>query len=317
MVRGAEVCSNAARGVALALALALAGCGFFDETISDSVDTDLDQAPSETASPSPDPADAGSSERGSPDAGFVSVPEVLAGEVLSDVRVVDGDSLEATLDGVKVKIRIQGYNAPELYDDSNQKTCPGRAAHEALRLFMAEGEPSLVVGEIDRYGRTLGDVVVDGRSASDVLVADGRGLATGADELRRLLMQDAAERGFGIWGQGCGRPLTTDLAIGEVQVNPAGNDRYNLTEEWVEIVNKGSAPVDLAGWTLRDDTTGHRFVLSGVLDPGQVLTVRSGSGTSTTQDRYLGESYPVWSNDQETVLLIDPSGVHTDWRFLS
>jgi hypothetical protein len=30
---------------------------------------------------------------------------------------------------------------------------------------------------------------------------------------------------------------------------------------------------------------------------------------------YLGERFPVWSNAQETVIVVDPNGVFADWRF--
>ncbi|MDH3293285.1 MAG: lamin tail domain-containing protein [Acidimicrobiia bacterium] len=249
------------------------------------------------------------------------------GVVVELDRVVDGDSLELTVDGQSVELRLEGYNAPELYgatvDSSDERTCNGLAARDALSAVISSSSsaPRLVATGTDRFGRTLGDLLIDGRSVVEMMIDGGHGLATGDSDTNRELMWSAADREVGVWGDRC-PPVDSGLRIGSVQNDPPGNDRYNLVDEWVEITNTGSVEESLDRWTVRDDTTGHRFELSGILGPGATLTVRSGGEpsdsdlTASDPTLYLGESFPVWSNSAETVILIDPTGAFVDWRFV-
>ena len=126
----------------------------------------------------------------------------------------------------------------------------------------------------------------------------------------------AAAAGRGIWGAGCGTATFDGLVIGDTQANPPGRDDENLDQEWVDIVNESDRSVDLNGWIIRDQTTSNQFPLLGQLSAGAKLRVRSGQGQSSADDLYLGETFPVWSNSNETVLLVDPDGVIATWLFL-
>lgn len=240
-------------------------------------------------------------------------------------RVIDGDSVEVSVAGAAVELRLEGYNAPELYaenrDGRDTRTCNGLTARAAVDdLVDSAGSIEMIEGGIDRFGRTLGDLMIDGESIVDRLIGAGFGLATGQDEARRTRMVEAAAAGLGVWGSDCGRPAAEDLTLGALQVDAPGDDRHNLTEEFVEVVNTGSEPIALDGWVLRDDTTGHQFPLPGTLAAGERLTVITGSappGPDQDGVHHLGESFPVWSNEWETVILVDPDGVFADWRFVA
>ncbi len=236
-------------------------------------------------------------------------------------RVIDGDSIDVILpDGNEAEVRLVGYNAPELFNN-DQRTCNGEQARVELEAVLARSEQLSILDEgDDRYGRLLADISLDPDDEHPTvvaaLVASGTGLATGDDETHRRLMLDAAAQRLGMWGNQCGEPQSRDLAIGATQVNPDGNDRFNLGEEWVVIENRSSSEIALDGWVLRDDTTGHRFTLAGGLPASGSLKVRTGDGTSDGENLYLGENFPVWSNQWETVLLIDPQGVLAHWVFV-
>lgn len=243
------------------------------------------------------------------------------------VRVVDGDSVELTIDGSATDVRLADYNAPELYrpsasnsaaDSRDERSCNGEAAKAALTDLLAGGSLGVVGDETDRFGRRLSDIqIADGRFVSAEMITQGWGLAVGADnDFARAQMKQAAAARVGMWGPQCGSPLTTELVVGQTQVDPSGSDRDNLNDEWIQIENRSNATIDLAGWTIRDDTTGHRFPLAGSLGEGATMTVRSGSGRSTDSDFFLEETFPVWSNQGETVLLIDPNGVLAQWAFI-
>jgi len=66
------------------------------------------------------------------------------------------------------------------------------------------------------------------------------------------------------------------VVINEVLADPArdwdGDGAVDsAADEWVEVLNTGSTPVDLAGYWLKDDAADNpRMGLVGVLEPGQV-----------------------------------------------
>lgn len=247
------------------------------------------------------------------------------------IRVIDGDSLEVDQDGREIEVRLSAFNAPELYrpsvEGSDVRTCQGDGARKTLESLAPPGADVLLVPglnpETDRFGRTLADLTVRDepdehlvQSVVSAMVGDGWGFATGDRLELRELMKRAAEDRRGMWGDACGPPSTAAVELGRMQPDAPGDDRFNLTEEWVEIVNTGSSDVDLSGWMIRDDTTGHRFVLDRVIPAGGGLLIRTGSGDDENDILHLDERFPVWSNERETVVLVDDNGVFVDWRFL-
>lgn len=235
-------------------------------------------------------------------------------------RVIDGDSLEVTLvDGTPAELRLEGINAPELNALAGGRTCAGDTAQAELAALLAGGEVTLTGDEFDRFDRLLARLYVDGHPVDLDLIAAGWALAlwSAEDPVATTAMIDAAEAQRGWWGDDCGPPAADGLAIGATQANAPGDDRENLDQEWVELVNNGDTAIDLTGWALRDDTTSNRFLLDGVtIEPGatiRVITGREGGSDALA----LGEDFPVWSNNGETVLLIDSEGVIAAWAFLS
>ncbi len=286
-----------------------------------------EERPSEQSDQAEAPRDAPTGQAEQPDQ--AEEPEFLdPGEPAELVRVVDGDSVELAVDGSSLDFRLAAYNAPELYrsstvaessggEDGDRLSCNGEAAKAALADLLGQGPLAVLGEEIDRFGRRLADVrLSDGSLVSVEMIDRGWGLAVGDDDGARELMKLAATDRRGMWGDQCGQPQSTELVIGETQPDPPGSDRDNLNDEWVQILNRSDTPIDLAGWTVRDDTTGHRFPLTGTLGANATLTVRSGAGRSTESDFFLGETFPVWSNQNETVLLVDPQGVVANWAFV-
>ncbi len=246
------------------------------------------------------------------------------------LRVVDGDSIEVEVDGETVSVRLIGYNAPELFAPTpdgggDTRTCNGQAAKDTLAELLGDGPVTLVGDRTDRFGRRLASAMVDdlavGREMIDrgwgLAIGDGDGRADGAEaSADRDRMKRAAGDHRGMWGPRCGEAVQPGPAVEDWQVDPPGPDGDRLDEEWIGIVNRSEETIDLDGWVIRDATSSNRFPLRGSLRPGRSLTVRTGSGASTQTDLYLGESFPVWSNDGETVLLVDPAGVIASWAFI-
>jgi micrococcal nuclease len=95
--------------------------------------------------------------------------------LLSAPRVIDGDTLA---DGA-VRYRVENLDAPELGHraDCAYEAALGQAAKdEVIRLVQgAQRVEAVSDGRLDRYGRTLARILVDGRDLGDLLIA--RGLA--------------------------------------------------------------------------------------------------------------------------------------------
>jgi len=81
------------------------------------------------------------------------------------VRTVDGDTIRYGTD----RIRIRGYNAPELSEPG------GRDAALRLEQLMQEGTIDIVPHGRDVYGRTLADVFVNGQNVAEVMTGEGYG----------------------------------------------------------------------------------------------------------------------------------------------
>lgn len=252
-----------------------------------------------------------------------TVPAQGDGPDVGVERVIDGDSLELLIGGELVEARLKGVNAPELFNAANKTDCNGQKAKDALSNFLADGRVMAEGDELDRFGRLLVEVSVDGVLVADVLTSQGWLLVTDQNQKRRRALRAAADQELGIFGSSCGEPTRT-LMISDVQANPSGNDRSNLDNEWVELFNDSDLTVNLGDWILRDETTSHIFVLDSLpLAPRDKVKIRTGAGNGEDADRsdgdndvYLGESFPVWSNGDETVLLIDPQGVVAQVMFL-
>jgi len=99
------------------------------------------------------------------------------------------------------------------------------------------------------------------------------------------------------------------LEIAEIHADAEGDESENLNDEYVVFENTGSSPLDLSAWELADaaDHT-YTFPDGVVLDPGEQITIHTGSGTDSETDLYWGQSAPVWNNGGDTVILRDDEG---------
>lgn len=114
---------------------------------------------------------------------------IFAAAGLCIASVHDGDTIRLC-DGERV--RLANIDAPELTDSSrcsaksrarlaasaNPSWCDfdtGIKSRDQLRAFLAAGSPSIHRRGVDRYGRTLATLSVNGRDAGEYLIR--RGLA--------------------------------------------------------------------------------------------------------------------------------------------
>lgn len=255
-------------------------------------------------------------------------------------RVVDGDTVVVTFeDGTRETVRLLGVDTPEIHsanspgefegvpDTPEGSSCLrewGDLAH-AVAIEALSGEEVQVVFDPDSdrrgyYGRLLAYLYVDGTSFNRELVVEGYARVYESDFTRLDAYLDAERgarnRGDGLWEcttveSTSSSPATGDsaLVVEGVNYDAPGNDNDNLNEEYVTFRNAGDEPLDVSGWTVSDEADHtYRFPEGTVLDPGDRVTLHTGSGPDTDADRYWGQGRAVWNNGGDVVTVRNASG---------
>lgn len=125
------------------------------------------------------------------------------------MRVIDGDTIEVLLDGKKAKVRIIGINTPETVDPRRPVGCFGKEASKFAKqiltgqVIILESDPTQ--SNVDRYGRLLRYVFVNGLDFGKKMISDGYAYEYTYDlpykyqsEYKNAERQ-ARERGLGLW----------------------------------------------------------------------------------------------------------------------
>ena len=96
-------------------------------------------------------------------------PTPVVGEEARVLRVIDGDTIEVSLNRRNRRVRYIGINTPELDEPCSN------AATAANRRLVGGRTVTLVRGaeETDRYGRLLRYIYADGIFVNEALVRDG------------------------------------------------------------------------------------------------------------------------------------------------
>ncbi|MDO5512660.1 thermonuclease family protein [Corynebacterium sp.] len=99
---------------------------------------------------------------------------------VSVVRVIDGDTIDALLDGEERRIRLLNVDTPEMGRDGAPAECLAEEATAFLRSVLPAGtEVSLQYDEetTDRYGRDLAGVYLGGNLINAQIAREGYGVA--------------------------------------------------------------------------------------------------------------------------------------------
>jgi len=99
------------------------------------------------------------------------------------------------------------------------------------------------------------------------------------------------------------------LEVVTVNADAEGDDRENLTDEYVIFENTGEDAIDLSGGTVEDAAgRSYEFPDGFTLEAEATVTLRTGSGTDTDTEVYWGSGSPIWNNDGDTVIVRTDSG---------
>jgi micrococcal nuclease len=262
-------------------------------------------------------------------------------------EVVDGDTIKiAYPNGTRETVRLLGVDTPEVYGENDPTEFEGVPETDAgARCLAGAGENasayanSRLAGESvtlvfdaesDRrgyYGRLLAYVYVDGKSFNHALLQEGhaRVYPSTFTERERYERAEAESRDArrGLWScvdaggaadsvTGTATALADGggpLAVAEIHADADGNDHENRNDEYVVFRNVGDERLDLSGWTVADGA-GHTYAFpeGTALDPGEELTLRSGSGSDTGSTVYWGADSAVWNNAGDVITVRDASG---------
>ena len=128
----------------------------------------------------------------------LAAPSLNAQEIRGKVvGVTDGDTITVLQDKTPVKVRLNGIDAPE------QGQPFGERAKQFASALCFGDEVTVKTSGADKYGRTLGDVVlVDGRILNQELVKAGMAWhykEYSKDETLAKLEKEAREKRVGLW----------------------------------------------------------------------------------------------------------------------
>ena len=99
-----------------------------------------------------------------------------------------------------------------------------------------------------------------------------------------------------------------ELVVETIHADAAGDDRENLNDEYVTFRNAGDGPLDVGGWSLRDEAEKTYTFPELTVPAGGTVTVYTGSGTDTETELYWGADGPVWNNAGDTVIVTNAAG---------
>lgn len=222
------------------------------------------------------------------------------------VRVIDGDTIEVKIISVPdeyagmlkeaEKIRYIGVDAPELSEPNGVKAA-------VLNALLVEGRT--VYLELDStirddYGRLLAYVYLDeyGELMVNLILITTSAIGTKT--------YSGTTRYAEVFEYVDSRPIPcrTQVIISAILPNPRGTEP---DEEWIELKNVGSSPVDISGWLITDGEGRYTIPQGTVLSPGKTWRVygRQYNPTAIKTGLYL-------ANAGDCVLLYDRNGVLVD-----
>ncbi|MGH3937763.1 MAG: lamin tail domain-containing protein [Pseudonocardiaceae bacterium] len=89
-----------------------------------------------------------------------------------------------------------------------------------------------------------------------------------------------------------------------------GEVKRSQADEYVEIINRGTAPADISAWVLGADDAGQdfRFPAGTVLEPGRKIRVYTDQMHAETGGFSYGIKRPIWNDKGDVAKLRDTGG---------
>jgi micrococcal nuclease len=99
-------------------------------------------------------------------------------ETAASIRVIDGDTVESPYG---VKYRLLGFDCPEIFQAKTpQEYALGMRAKKRLEQIITRGTVRIIeTGKLDKYGRSLATMTVNGKDVGEILISEGLARAYG------------------------------------------------------------------------------------------------------------------------------------------
>jgi len=237
------------------------------------------------------------------------------------VKVIDGVNIEVDLNGEVVPVRYIGIDLLEFGDDASMWA---RMTEKNQELV---GDKTVLLikdrSEADSNGRLLRYVLADSNFVNLDMVSEGYAVAASmppdqsCDALLLETQMQATEARRGLWAPEptpsrvlMPSPTPTPLITGPMVIGLIiyRGTPWQEPEEFVEVLNDGTEPIQLKDWTLSDDEN-HIFTFPNfILGPGQHCRVYTDLYSPTTCGFSFFNPSPIWENDQDCAYLKDPLG---------
>ena len=191
--------------------------------------------------------------------------------------------------------------------------CSGLPEATEVNRQLVEGKKVQLefdVDTFDQYGRNLAYIWVNGVMANLEIVRQGyANVFTVPPNVRydaefRQAEREAREAERGLW---TGSPVA--LKIVQIKADAPGSDIENPNGEWIEIGNQGNQPLQMQGYTLKDEAN-HIYTFGNfTVGVGASFRLFSGQGQNSPTELYWGLSgESVWNNDSDAAFLRDAAG---------
>lgn len=246
------------------------------------------------------------------------------------IGISDGDTIEVLQNGTQIKLRLWGIDCPESsqpFGNAAKKFTSDLAFGKIVR-FQSMG--------LDRYGRTIAKVYLpDGKYLSAELIAGGyawwfrkyapdekdfEDFEEQARKEKKGLWKDPRSISPWQWRAGERENASTEqeqtaetadtanlpgLSVSHLHCNGAGEKE---PDEYAELLNSGTAEIDMTGWVLHDEGSNHEIVFQPGfrLHPGQRCKIFTNEDSGCLS--FHEEGSAIWNNSGDKAYLLDQQG---------
>lgn len=159
----------------------------------------------------------------------------------------------------------------------------------------------------DDYNRLLRYVFVDDISVNLWLVEEGYAHVFRESGLKYENQLKEAETNarlqkLGIWKKS---RYSDHIILLIFNYNAEGNDDENLNDEYVILQNIGDTPLNMTGWTIKDEGSNIYTFPEDIMPTDQVVTLHTGSGSNTENEIFWSKKGAVWNNKADAIYLRD------------
>jgi micrococcal nuclease len=142
-------------------------------------------------------------------AAFLGLPDLTGRYAVKVIDVLDGDTIDVELMGVKKRIRLLYIDAPEVKQMAYDRTPIGRISRDHLLKLLKDKRVEVEFYNKGRYGRWLGLIFANNQNINQKMVLDGmavvyhridRGTKKNKAKYQGLELIARSKR-FGLWSE--------------------------------------------------------------------------------------------------------------------